>query len=62
MTAEQIVEEILALPIPERARLVECMRRLDEVPADFLEALDDFENGRFVSMETALHEDPPAAK
>jgi hypothetical protein len=32
---------------------------LDEIPADFVEALDDFEHGRFVSMETALNQVPP---
>jgi hypothetical protein len=31
-----------------------------EIPQDFIEALEDFENQRFVSMETALNEKPPA--
>jgi hypothetical protein len=30
----------------------------DEIPADFIKALDDFEHGRFVPMETALNEVP----
>jgi hypothetical protein len=61
MTAEQILKEIRALPRSERERLAGCLRQLesDEVPRDFIEALDDFQNGRFVSMETALNETPP---
>jgi hypothetical protein len=60
MTAEQIVEEILALPAPERRRVFASVRRIEEVeiPADFEEALADFEAGRFVSMEQALNEKP----
>ncbi len=60
MTAEQILEEIRALPEPERVRLVERVRQLeDEIPADFIEALEEFEQKRFVPMEVALYETPP---
>jgi len=61
MTAEQILDEIKALPPSERAKLFESVRHLgtDEIPADFLEALDDFANTRFVPVETALNETPP---
>ncbi len=60
MTAEQILSEIKALPPVERERLCEFVLDLssEEIPADFLEALDDFENGRVVSMETAMKEIP----
>ena len=63
MTAEQILDEIRALPPSERDRLAQQMRQLDgdEIPQDFIDALDDFRKGRFVSMETALNEAPPAA-
>jgi hypothetical protein len=63
MTAEQILKEIRALPQSERKRLVQRMRQLDaaEIPQDFIEALDDFQKGHFVSMETALNETPPGA-
>jgi len=56
MTAEQIIDEIKALPQPELERLLKSVRQLaaDEIPEDFVEALADFEQGRFVSMETAL--------
>jgi hypothetical protein len=63
MTAEQILKEIEALPQSERERLVQRMRQLapGEIPQDFIEALEDFQKGRFVSMETALNEAPPDA-
>ena len=61
MTADQILNEIKALPQPEREKLFQSFRRLEagDIPADFLEALDDFAHGRFVPMETALSEAPP---
>jgi len=63
MTAEQIIKEIEALPKRERERLVQRMRELgsSDIPQDFIDALEDFEKERFVSMETALNETPPAA-
>jgi hypothetical protein len=61
MTAEQIIKEIEALPKRERERLVQRMRELgaSDIPQDFIDALEDFEKERFVSMETALNEKPP---
>ena len=59
MTAEQILKEIEALPKSERERLVQRMRESAEIPQDFVDALDDFDKQRFVSMETALNETPP---
>ncbi len=63
MTAEQILKEIEALPQSERERLVPRMRQLAPggIPQDFIDALEDFQKGRFVSMETALNEAPPDA-
>ncbi len=63
MTAEQILDEIRALPQSERERLAQRMRQLegDGIPQDFIDALDDFQKGRFVSMETALSKAPPDA-
>jgi hypothetical protein len=60
MTAEQIIKEIEALPKVSANRLVQRMRELgsSEIPQDFIDALEDFEKERFVSMETALHETP----
>lgn len=61
MTADQILKEIEALPQSERERLVRCMRQRgsSEIPQDFIDALEDFQKERFVSMETALNETPP---
>ncbi len=61
MTAEQIFKEIEALPRSERERLVQRMRESGDIPQDFIDALDDFNQQRFVSMETALNETPPEA-
>jgi hypothetical protein len=63
MTADQILKEIEALPKPERERLVQRMREsaVPEIPQDFIDALEDFDSQRFVSMETALNETPPDA-
>jgi hypothetical protein len=63
MTAEQILKEIEALPEAERQRLVERMREATStnIPEDFIDALEDFDKGRFVSMDTALNETPPDA-
>lgn len=61
MTAEQILDEIKALPPAELERLTKSVRELitDEIPNDFIEALAEFDRGRFVPMETALNEVPP---
>lgn len=61
MTAEQILKEIEALPKSERERLVQRIRESSslDIPPDFIDALAEFEQRRFVSMETALHEKPP---
>ena len=62
MTAEQILDEIKAMPASERERLVNRVHELeaDDIPEDFVEALADFAQGRFVPMETALGDVPPA--
>jgi hypothetical protein len=61
MTAEQIFKEIEALPRSERERLVQRMRESGDIPQDFIDALDDFNQQRFVSLEIALNETPPDA-
>ena len=61
MTAEQIFKEIEALPRSERERLVQRMRESADIPQDFIYALNDFNQQRFVSMETTLNETPPDA-
>ena len=62
MTAEQILAEITLLPAQERRRVFISLRKMEDdvVPDDFMEALADFDAGRFVSMELALNQDPAA--
>jgi hypothetical protein len=62
MTAEQIFKEIAALSPGERKRLIQRFRRSksSEIPQDFLDALADFDAQRFVSMDIALNDTPPA--
>jgi hypothetical protein len=62
MTAEQIFKEIEALPREERERLIQQMRLAASasVPQDFIDALEDFDKQRFVSMARALNETPPS--
>lgn len=57
MTAEQILKEIEALPKAKRERLVKRMREAasTNIPQDFIDAMEDFDKQRFVSMETALN-------
>jgi hypothetical protein len=61
MTAEEILKEIKALPKAERDRLIGHMRGAasSDIPQDFIDALEDFDNRRFVPMEKALNESPP---
>jgi hypothetical protein len=63
MTAEQILKEIESLPKSERERLIQRMRESESsnIPQDFIDALADFDNQRFVSMETALNQTPLGA-
>jgi len=51
MTAEEIFKEIEALPRSERERLVQRMRESADIPQDFIDALDDFNPQRFVSLK-----------
>ena len=51
MTAEEIFKEIEALPRSERERLVQRMRESADIPQDFIDALDDFNQQRFVSLK-----------
>lgn len=56
MTTGQILEEIRVLSQADRQRLAQGLRQLgeDEIPQDFLDAMDDFQNARFVSMDHSV--------
>ena len=61
MSATEIIEQIKHLPPLERAQVAKFMVEQDDswIPAEFKEAMKDAEAGRFVDMETALHDTPP---
>jgi hypothetical protein len=61
ITAEEIFKKIEALSRSERERLMQRLRESADIPQDFIDASDDFNQQRFTSMETALNETPPGA-
>lgn len=60
MSAQEIIEQIKALPPMERAAVARFVVQQDDswIPDEFKEAMKDAEEGRFVDMETALCEAP----
>lgn len=61
MSATEIIEQIKALPLKERAIVTKFVVEHDDswVPEDFKQGMKDFEEGRLVDLETALFETPP---
>ena len=61
MSAAEIIEQIKGLPADERAQVAKFVVENDDswIPDEFKEAMKDAEAGRFVDMETAMHETPP---
>ncbi len=61
MSAAEVIERIKELPADERAQVAKFVVENDDswIPDEFKEAMKDAEAGRFVDMETALHETPP---
>jgi len=61
MSAQEVIAEFKALPPAERALVTKFVVENDDswIPDEFKEAMKDAEAGRFVDMETALHETPP---
>ena len=62
MTAVQIIEEIQTLAPDDRARVVEYVRRVEdgEMPASFLEALDELREGKTIPIADEHFDRPPA--
>ena len=62
MTATKIIEEIQALAPDDRARVVEYVRRVEDtdMPASFLEALDELRDGKNIPIADE-HIDAPTA-
>ena len=61
MSAREIIEQFKVLPAIERAEVAKFVVENDDswIPEEFKQAMKDAEEGRFVDMETALHETPP---
>jgi predicted transcriptional regulator len=61
MSAAEVIEQIKGLPPAERAQVAKFVVENDDswIPDEFKEAMKDAKAGRFVDMETALHETPP---
>ena len=61
MSAQEVIAEFKGLPPIERAQVAKFVVENDDswIPDEFKEAMKDAEAGRFVDMETALHETPP---
>ena len=61
MTAAKIIEEIQALEPTERARVVEFVRKVEEqeIPAGFMESLEELRAGKTIPMADEHFDEPP---
>ena len=64
MSAQQIIEQIKALPPGERAQVAKFVMEEDEswVPEEFREGMADIAAGRVLDLDTALTEPYPGDK
>jgi hypothetical protein len=64
MSAQEIIDQIKALPAAERAEVTRFVVETDDswVPESFKQGMADAEAGRFVDMETVLRGDPPSPR
>ncbi|MDP9254254.1 MAG: hypothetical protein M3O66_04880 [Verrucomicrobiota bacterium] len=58
MSAQEIIEQIKALPLSERAQVAKFVVENDDswVPESFKQGMADAEAGRLVDLDTALKE------
>ncbi len=58
MSAAEVIEQIKGLLADERAQVAKFVVENDDswIPDEFKKAMKDAEAGRFVDMETALHD------
>lgn len=58
MSAQEIIEQIKALPANERAQVAKFVVENDDfwIPESFKEGMADAEAGRLVDLDTALNE------
>jgi predicted transcriptional regulator len=61
MSVKEIIDQIKALPVEERARVAKFIVEQDDswIPDDFKAAMEDAQKGRLVDMDKALNETPP---
>jgi len=58
MSAQEIIEQIKALPASERAQVAKFVVENDDswIPEGFRQGMEDAEAGRLVDLDTALNE------
>jgi len=61
MSAQEIIEQIKALPATERAQVAKFVVENDDswIPESFQQGMADAEAGRLVDLDTALNEPYP---
>ena len=61
MSAQEIIEQIKALPSAERAKVARYVLEEDDswVPESFKEGMKAAQEGRFVDLDKAMFEEPP---
>ena len=57
MSAQEIIEQIKALPVAEQARVTKFVVEADEswIPEEFKAGMADIAAGRVVDLDVALH-------
>ena len=64
MSAQEIIEQIKALPLEERAQVTKFVVESDEswIPEEFKAGMADIAAGRVVDLDVALHTPYPGGK
>jgi predicted transcriptional regulator len=64
MSAQDIIEQIKALPSDERAQVTKFVVESDDswIPEEFKQGMADIASGRVVDLETALNEPYPGGQ
>jgi hypothetical protein len=64
MSAQEIIEQIKALPLDEQAQVTKFVVEFDDsrLPEQFKEGMADIAAGRVVDLDTALNEPFPSGQ
>jgi hypothetical protein len=64
MSAQEIIEQIRALPSEKRARVTQFVLESDDswIPEEFKQGMADIVAGRVVDLDTALNEPYPGGQ